>query len=179
MKRAWLFILALATATPAAGQVAPASRAEGTGAMYPLGVLVGEWVGTSTTRTGPDTETSTYMREKAGFKAGGNVLVLEGMGTHSENGHTRVVHDAYAAVTWNAEAEKYEMRAYRAGQGWVDTELSVADDGNTMQWGLESPAGSVRFTLDFSEADRWVEIGEIQRGGQWYPFLRMELDRVR
>lgn len=69
------------------------------------------------------------------------------------------------------------MRSYRAGQGWVDAVVVV--DGQRVQWELESPAGPIRFTADFSEPARWIETGEIQRDGPWVEFLRMELDRVR
>jgi hypothetical protein len=48
-----------------------------------------------------------------------------------------------------------------------------------VQWKLESPAGPIRFTADFSEPARWIETGEIRRDGRWVEFLRMELDRVR
>jgi hypothetical protein len=116
--------------------------------------------------------------EAAGYRAGGELLVVEGRGTQEANGETRVVHDAFGAISYDAATASYRMRSYRAGQGWVDAVVVV--DGQRVQWELESPAGPIRFTADFSEPARWIETGEIQRDGRpWVEFLRMELDRVR
>ncbi len=145
-------------------------------AIHALGFLLGEWTGTSTTRMGPSNEATSDVSEKATLLAGGAALLLEGRGTMTEGGETRIVHDALGVVTWDVRSESYQIRAFRAGQGWTDSELEV--EGRILRWGLESPGRTVRFTLDFSEAGRWHETGEIERGGQWYEFLVMDLRRA-
>ena len=176
MRRVWAVALALTTATPAVAQMTSEAQPEVVEAMSRLEMMVGEWTGTSTTRLGPDREQTSRVVEMAEFRLGGEMLVVEGRGTMDIGGEDRVIHHAFGAVTYDAAADGYRMRSYRAGQGWVDAELVV--DGPTVRWTLESPAGTIRFTADFSEPDRWIETGELERGGQWVQFLRMELDRV-
>lgn len=176
MKRVWALALALTTATPAAAQMTSAAQPEVVEAMSRLEMMAGEWSGTSTTRIGPDREQTSQVREVAEYRLGGEMLVVEGRGTMNVDGESRVIHHAFGAVTYDAATDSYRMRSYRAGQGWVDAELDV--DGMIVQWTLESPAGPIRFTADFTETDRWIETGELERGGQWVQFLRMELDRV-
>jgi hypothetical protein len=176
MNRVWAVAFTLATATPAAAQMTSEARPEAVEAMRRLEMMVGEWTGTSTTRLGPDREQTSQVRETAGFRLDGEMLVVEGLGTMDVDGETRVIHHAFGAVTYDAAAGSYRMRSYRAGQGWVDAELVV--DGARVQWTLESPAGPIRFIADYSQPGRWIETGEIQRGGQWVQFLKMELDRA-
>lgn len=176
MNRVWAVALALTTATPAAAQMTSEAQPEATEAMSRLEMMVGKWNGTSTTRIAADRERTSQVRETAEFRLGGEMLVVEGRGTMDVEGETRVIHHAFGAVTYDDAADAYRMRSYRAGQGWVDAELVV--DGRTVQWTLESPAGPIRFTADFSEPDRWIETGEIERGGRWVEFLRMDLERA-
>jgi len=142
-----------------------------------LAFMVGEWRGTGTTTMGPGNVSSSDVTERATLVAGGTALLLEGLGTMTEGGRTRVVHEALGIVTWNPAAGAYEMRAFRAGQGWTDSELALED--GRLSWGMETPGGRVRFTLDFGEEGRWHEVGEIERGGSWYRFLEMDLRKGR
>lgn len=177
MNGTWLVALGLATATPAAAQMASQAQAETVAAIERLDMMVGEWEGTSTARLGPGREEMSEVEEKAGYRAGGELLVVEGRGIQETDGEPRVVHDAFGVISWNAETGTYRMRAYRAGQGWVDSDVVL--DGKTLKWGMETPGGAIRFRADFSVPNHWTETGEIQRQGQWVEFLRMELDRVR
>ncbi len=176
MRRVWAVALALTTASPAAAQMTSEAQPDVVAAMSTLEMMVGEWSGTSTTRLGPDREQISQVREMVELRLGGEMLVVEGLGTMDVEGESRVIHHAFGAVTYDDATDRYRMRSYRAGQGWVDAELDV--EGSTVQWTLESPAGPIRFTADFTEPDRWIETGELERGGQWVQFLRMELDRV-
>lgn len=177
MSRVWAVVLGLATATPAAAQMTSGAQPEAVAAMERLEMMVGEWEGTGTARVGPGQEQLSRVRETAAYRAGGELLVIEGRGTQEAGGEIRVIHDAFGAISYEAATEAYRMRSYRAGQGWVDAELVI--DGERVEWGLESPAGPIRFRADFSEPGRWIETGEIQREGRWVQFLQMELVRVR
>lgn len=176
MNRVWPIILCLATTTPAAAQMASEAQPEAVSAMERFGMMVGEWEGTSTARFGQGPAQTSRVREVAGFRAGGELLVVEGRGTQEVDGETRVIHDAFGAISYDAASESYRMRSYRAGQGWVDADVVI--DGERVEWVLESPAAPIRFRANFSEPDRWIETGEIRRDDQWIEFLRIELDRV-
>lgn len=181
MKKLCLLVLVAATATVTApsalAQMAAHARPETLEAMQGLEMMVGEWTGTSTTQMGPGAEQTVNVTERASFRAGGEVLLVEGRGTREADGETQIVHDAFGAIAYDAATDTYRMRSYRAGQGWVDADLEV--EGSQVRWQFESPGGTIRFTADYSTPGRWVEVGEIQRGGQWYSFLRTELERVK
>lgn len=180
MKKVCLLVLAAATATvaaPTAGaQMAAHAGAETVEAMKRLDMMVGAWEGTSTTRTGPGGEQTVDVTERAFYSAGGEVLVVQGHGSRDVDGREQVVHDAFGAITWDAATDSYRMRSYRAGQGWLDADVEV--EVRQLRWGFESPGGTIRFTADYSTPGRWVEVGEIQRGGEWRQFMQMELERV-
>ena len=167
-------VVGLGPATLAAQEVGTEHDAA-LAAMQELSFLVGDWEGTGTTMTGASTSETSHVTERATWRAGGAALMLEGRGTVEADGRTQVVHEAIGLITWNAGRGVYEMRAFRLGQGWTDTDLTV--DGGTLIWGMDTPGGPVRFTVDFSEEDRWREIGEILRGDRWIRFLEMELRR--
>lgn len=180
MKKVCLLALAAATATATApsavAQISSHAGAETLEAMSRLEMMVGEWTGTSTTQMGPRGEQTVNVTERASRHAGGEVLVVEGRGWREVDGDEQVVHDAFGAITWDAATDTYRIRSYRAGQGWVDADIQI--DGKQVGWQFESPGGTLRFTADYSTPDRWIEVGEIERGGEWRQFLRMELDRV-
>ena len=168
-------IITMGAAVPLQGQGTSEADAESIAAIERLSFILGEWEGHSTAMTGPETRTTSEVTERASLLAGGTVLLLEGRGTVTENGETRVVHDAIGIITWDPAGGRYRMRAYRVGQGWTDSELRVPE--HTLEWGMDSPGGRVRFMLDFSQPDRWMETGEIRRGDRWVQFLEMDLRR--
>ena len=51
-----------------------------------------------------------------------------------------------------------------------------------MDWGFALPnnAGQIRYHVDLSTPDTWIETGEYSRdGNNWMPTIRMELKRVK
>lgn len=176
IKKAALAFALFAAASPLLAQGASAPDQESIDAIAQLSFLLGEWSGTSTMMMGPGNEETADVTETASLRAGGTALLLEGRGSVEENGHTRIVHEAIGIVTFDPASQTYQMRAFRAGQGWTDAELVV--DGTTIKWGLETPSGPVEFTLDFSRAGRWYETGTIQMGDRRFQFIEMELERI-
>ena len=174
MKKVLLAFSVIATTSPLLAQGASAPDRESIEAIAQLSFLLGEWSGTSTTMMGPGRQDTSDVLEKASLRAGGTALLLEGRGSVDDNGRTEIVHEALGIVTFDPGSKTYQIRAFRAGQGW--TELEV--DGRMLRWGMETPAGPVEFTLDFSQEGRWHETGAIHRGGQRYQFLEMDLERV-
>jgi hypothetical protein len=162
-----------------AGLAAQATDAADPGPMRRLQWLVGEWRGSGWLEFAPGQRRPFTIRETAQAHAGGEVLLIEGLGkmpAPSGQGEI-VVHQAFALVSWDAGAGRYAMRAYRSGAGWRDATLEVSDTG--LVWGFEDPRGGrFRFTLVHDAPDQWKETGEGSRDGTtWRTFLRMELAR--
>lgn len=128
---------------------------------------------------GPGNRQTSHVTETAELKLEGTLLMLEGLGTSKvpNSDEERIVHHALGIVSYDAAAERYLMRAYRAGGQFVDADLSVGD--KTLVWGFTEPnAGEIRYTFTLTEAGQWHEIGEISQDGQtWHPFFEMTLKR--
>ena len=175
MPRTLLAVLGLALAG-AAGDVSaqqPAAAAD----MQRLAFLEGQWEGTGWMVMGPGGRKEFSVRESARWGAGGNVMVLDGLGVEKlEDGSERPVHQAFAVISWDPAAAAFRLRAYRAGGGEVEDAPVVG--GHGLVWGFRDPRGGhVRFTLRFT-ADNWHEIGEYSPdGAAWTPFLEMRLAR--
>jgi len=91
--------------------------------------------------------------ERVGPMLDGQVLVIEGRGYEADGS---VAFNALGVISWKAETNGYEFRAYNGGRA-VTAPLTV--DGKVASW--EMPAGPnavMRFTMDFS-AGTWHETG--------------------
>lgn len=147
--------------------------AEARARMTPLGALVGEWEGSGWFRMGPGEPQQFTQRERVRWAAGEEVLVIDGLGKDADG---NPVHQAFAMVSWDAEAGTHVMHAYSAGGGPVTDTPHVAAD--SLVWGFaEASGGRIRFTIHF-DAARWREVGEYSPDGvQWHRFLEMDLRR--
>jgi hypothetical protein len=49
-----------------------------------------------------------------------------------------------------------------------------------VQWSIQNPGSTIRFTMNLSEKDQWVETGEFSPdGAKWLKFFEMKLQRVK
>lgn len=140
--------------------------------MGKLAFLRGIWAGPAagSDRSGPYKVTQT---ERVGPILGGDVMVIEGRGYRDDN---TTGFNAFAAISWNAQTQKYEMRSY--AQGYAGTfELKLTPDGYI--W--EVPAGPnavMRFTATV-KPNTWREIGEyVTEGAAPKQTFEMNLKRV-
>jgi hypothetical protein len=148
-----------AAAAPAAPAVAPVqptpTLVQG---MAKLGFMRGVWAGpaTGTMRTGE--HYSVTQTERMGPMLGGDIIAIEGRG-YRDDGSTGF--NAFAVVSWDPRANKYEMRSY--AQGYAGTfELKLTTDGYT--WEVPAGPGAVqRFTATI-KGDTWREVGEYIAG---------------
>ena len=163
-----------ATAVSAGAQAQPASSPAALEKMKALEFLAGEWRGDAWMQMGPDRRETAQQHELVEWKAGGEVLLIQGRG-ESEG---KPVHQAMATITWDPRASRHEMWTYRAGSGSVRPSIEVGD--RRVVWGFDVPNGKVRYTITLDAEGRWVEIGEhsADGGSTWRQFFGMTLRRV-
>lgn len=162
--------------------VCSATVAYGADEMSKLDWLVGEWKGEASARTGPGKPEPVIQVEKVTPRAGGKVLLVEGLGRKKLEDGTAgdVVHDAIALISWDEEKKTYRFIGHVAQQPSVDTTLDLTAP-NTLVWGLTPPqGGKVRFTIRLTEKGEWNEVGEFSPdGAKWFKFLDMTLTKVK
>lgn len=172
MKRLTMVLAAMLTAT----------FAYGADEMSKLDWLVGEWKGEVSARSGPGKPETAIQVEKVTPRAGGKVLLVEGLGRKKLEDGTAgdVVHDAIALISWDEEKKTYRFIGHVAQQPSVDTTLDLTAP-NTLVWGLTPPqGGKVRFTIRLTEKGEWNEVGEFSPDGtKWFKFLEMNLTKTK
>lgn len=149
--------------------------------MGKLDFLVGEWKGDAWIQMGPGKRESVIQTEKVTAKAGGKVLLVEGVGRKQlEDGTAgEVVHDAIALISWNKAKSTYRFNAHVAQQESVDTTLDLTAP-NTLVWGFDTPQGKIRYTIRLTEKGQWNEVGEFSRdGAKWMKFFDMTLTKTK
>ena len=142
--------------------------------MAVLAPLAGEWEGSGWFRMGQVPPAEFRQVETVRLAAGDEVLVIDGLGVDGEDAP---VHQAFAMITWDAEAADYVIHAYSAGGGMVTDTPHVAAD--SLVWGFPEPrGGQIRFTIHFGNG-QWHEVGDYSPDGTaWYRFMDMKLERV-
>ncbi|MDZ4707456.1 MAG: hypothetical protein SH818_03555 [Saprospiraceae bacterium] len=141
-----------------------------------LAFMEGEWQGLGWMMTQGGNQSSNIL-EKVECRQGCTVLVVTGLGTKTDSitKETKTVHDAFGVISYDNKAGKYMMRAYRNGEV-TDAAIEFLND-KTIRWSMVTPqGGTVRFTTDFTESNKWKEMGEFSRdGNSWMKIMEMEL----
>lgn len=174
----WLMVLLPLLLVPASGRAiseatsveTPDGRHE---AMKALPALAGHWKGEGWIRQGPGEPAPFVGEEWVEPKLDGRILAIEGK--HWTPDRSKVVHHAFAVLSYDPETKDYRFQTHVANGGGGD-HTGLLEDG-AFVWKMNSPGGPVRFTIRI-EGDRWHEIGKIERNGQWYQFFEMTLQRV-
>ena len=159
--------------------VLAATAAYGAEEMGKLDFLIGEWKGDAWIQMGPGKRENVIQTETVTRKAGGKVLLVEGLGRKElEDGKAGdVVHDAIAFISWDKARNTYRFNAHVAQQESVDTTLDMTAP-NTLVWGFDTPQGKVRYTIRLTEKGEWNEIGEFSRdSANWMKFFEMTLTK--
>jgi len=126
--------------------------------MAKLGFMRGVWAGPAAGTTATGQRYSVTQTERMGPMLGGDIVVIEGRG-YTADGSTGF--NAFAVVSWDPRADKYEIRSYT--QGYAGTfELKLTADGYV--WEVPAGPGAViRFTATVKN-DTWREVGEYIAG---------------
>ena len=140
-------------------------------AMKKLGFLVGEWSGEASALRGPGQFAELTQTESAQFKLDGLVLVIEGVGRTKADGKLSL--QALGLISFDDETGTYRMRAFNDGR-WLETEVKLADGGNSISWGLALGEFKTTTVLRITENGEWTEHGELVIGDR-PPQKMMEL----
>lgn len=149
-------------------------------AMKTLGFLAGQWQGEGWIEFGPGQRHTFTQTESVQPKLSGLLLVVDGLGKSKDPGREgAIIHQAYAVVSYDDKAKQFRWHAYTADGRYVETELKQTGE-RTLQWSMPSPGRNIRFTMNLSEKDQWLETGELsQDGTNWHKFFEMKLMYVR
>lgn len=143
-----------------------------------LDFMVGEWEGHGWTMTRAGRSESETI-EKVEYKLDSSIIVVEGLGTKTDSATqtTKVVHNAFGVIYCDRESNSLFMNAYKDGES-TNSKIEFLEE-KVIQWNLAIPdRGTVRFTVDFSDETKWIEIGEFSAdGAHWRKFMGMELSR--
>jgi hypothetical protein len=152
-----------------------ASRA----AIAKLDFMVGTWRGEAWMQLGAGERVQTTMTETVERKLNGAVLQVEGLGVVPATGGTqaRVVHNAFAIISFDAQANTYNMRSYLANGLAGDFVVTLIPGG--VSWTREVPGGRVRNTARYTSTE-WHEVGEFSRDGTaWTQVMEIRLRKAQ
>ena len=127
-------------------------------AMKKLGFLVGEWSGEASVLCGPGQFVELAQTESAQFKLDGLVLVIEGVGRSKADGKPAL--QALGLISFDDATGTYKMRACNDGR-WLETEVELADGGNSISWGFALGEFKTRTVMRINENGEWTELGEL------------------
>lgn len=147
----------------------------------PLSFMIGEWKGNGWMMT-PNGKQFTSITENVTCKLGCSVLAVDGLGTKLDSLSNKLieVHNAYGVISRDIHNGKWIMRAYRKGEV-TDTEIVFVTE-KIIRWELSIPnnGGSMRFTTDFSEPNKWKGTGEYTKSGEnWMKIMETELTKSK
>ncbi len=168
MKKLIIIILTLASLIVVANAQTRETDKTAQAEVKKLAFLVGEWKGTGWMMGQDQVKWSFDQTEKIFFKLDSTAILIEGLG--KSNG--KIIHDALAIITSKGESDQYDFQSFLpSGQkGTFNSELI---DG-VYYW---YPTEFIRYIIRINERGQWVEVGEINKGGNWYQFFEMTLDR--
>jgi hypothetical protein len=130
-------------------------------AMKKLGFLVGDWSGEASVLRGPGQFVELAQTESAQFKLDGLVLVIEGVGRTKAD--SKLALQALGLISFDDETGTYKMRAFNDGR-WLETEVKLADGGNSISWGFALGGFKTRTVMRINEDGEWTELGELVIG---------------
>jgi len=131
--------------------------------MKKLAFLVGKWSGEASALRGPGQFVDLAQTEEARFKLDGLVLMIEGVGRRKPDGELAL--QALGLVSFDDASRTYHMRAYNDGR-WLETDLRLADDGQSISWGFTFGEIKTHSVLRLNEKGEWTEHAELAIGGR-------------
>jgi hypothetical protein len=175
------FLAALGVTLCPVLSLAQVSTAAQRDAMKKLDFMVGQWKGEGWMEFAPGQRRTFTATEVAQSKLDGLLLTIEGLhrGQLGGKGEVVTVHNAFAAVSYDDQARRYQFQAHTARGNHEEAEAKVID--GQLVWGMKVPQfGEVRYTVKLDDKARWFEVGEVsQDGKKWRKFFEMTLERTK
>jgi hypothetical protein len=140
-------------------------------AMKKLDFLIGRWTGEARLARGAGETIDLAQTEEAGFRLGGLILVIEGIGRAKSGGAP--VLQAFGIISYEDETKTYRMRAFNDGR-FLETEIKLLVEGQGMTWGFTLGEIKTKSVLCINEKNEWTELHEITIGSE-APKRLMEL----
>jgi len=145
-------------------------------AIQKISFLTGNWKGTGWIQMGP--QKSTFGEtENISTKLNGTIIQIEGEG-RDEQKSDRVIHQAFAIISYDIGNAKYLMKAFRGDGVQIDADAKLIDD-HSFQWGFSNAmTGQIKFTVTVIN-NKWTEVGEMSRdnGKNWFKYFEMVLEK--
>jgi hypothetical protein len=143
--------------------------------MKKIDFLVGNWVGDGWMEV-QGQKTSFSSSEKVQSKLDGTILTIEGL--HKSKTDGRIVHNAFAVISYDERANGYRFMSHLADGRFGDNKGSV--DNGTFIWQLEIPRGKIQYKIKLNDKGEWSEVGEYSPDGtNWHQIFEMTLHKVK
>jgi hypothetical protein len=169
MKRVILIVAVILTGTLFLNAQMAQPDKESQRAMRDIGFIVGKWKGTGWIMGRDGARHHFDQAENVQFKLDSTVILVEGLGRTGEV----VTHNALAVISYNKAEQNYTFRSYLStGLGGTFTGEFKQE---TFYW---YPNENMRYVIRINQEGQWYEKGEMNRGGEWFQFLEMTLDRT-
>jgi hypothetical protein len=175
MKRV-LFVLSMFVGTVLTAQNSLQPKKETVDALQKISFLTGTWKGSGYIQMGPQ-KRSFNQTETIALKLNGTLIQIEGEGKDDQN-PDRIIHQAFAIISYDIQNTKYLMKAFRGDGGQIDADARLTDD-HTFQWSFANPmAGQIKYTITVLD-NKWTEIGEMSKDGgkNWNKYFEMILGK--
>ncbi len=137
-----------------------------------LDQLVGDWEGEGYIIDQRTREKKTFIQiEEMRYDLDSTIIAIKGVGKSDG----KIVHDARAIIRPSDTSDHFEFYSFLA-DGRTGKFLMEKEE-NIIKWYIDVPQGQLRYTITI-KGDSYHEIGEFGAGGQWYPFMEMNLKKV-
>lgn len=156
-----------------AGLAMPAIAAEPAAPLAKFDVMKGVWKGDAKGYGPGGVPFTVTQTERIGALLGGDILVVEGTGYQADG---KVAFNAFGVISWNAQTQAYEFRAYTDGRSGT-FKMTPTDTGAV--W--EMPAGpnaNIVSTITIKDGT-WHEVQQyVAQGQPARTVVEMNLKRV-
>src|SRR5262249_7152800 len=132
-------------------------------AMKKLEFLVGKWNGEARLLRGSEQWMDMHQSEEAQYKLDGLILVIEGVGRTTSDGHS--VLQALGVISFDDETATYHMRAFNDGR-FLESEVKLLSPDKAISWGFALGQITTKSVLRINENGEWTELAEIQIGSE-------------
>ena len=142
--------------------------------MNKLSNWIGQWEGEGWEMDQSGQRNTFTVEENVAYKLNGLAIFVEGKGKNSDG---QLGHNAVGLIYYDQEKKSFRFNSMTQEGMNSLSELVIQSNGDFV-WGFDVPGGKVQFTITVTK-NTWTEKGAYSDGNNWYPFLEMNLNRVK